>query len=77
MLCLPRLGDLDVNAIDTSGVLEVLRPIWAEKTETASRLRQRIEAVLDYATALGVRRRRQSRRAGAAISITCFPSPAR
>ena len=56
MYAYPRLGDLDVNAIDTSGVLQVLRPIWAEKTETASRLRQRIEAVLDYATALGVRR---------------------
>jgi integrase len=33
----------------------VLRPIWTTKTETASRLRQRIEAVLDYATAVKAR----------------------
>jgi integrase len=33
----------------------VLKPIWNEKPETASRLRQRIEAVLDYAVAMGVR----------------------
>ncbi|MFZ1425339.1 MAG: integrase arm-type DNA-binding domain-containing protein [Geminicoccaceae bacterium] len=51
----PTLGDLDVKAVDIRGVLDVLRPIWAEKPETASRLRQRIEAVLDYATSLGVR----------------------
>src|SRR5688572_2336508 len=51
----PKLGALDVQAIDTNAVLEVLRPIWTTKTETASRVRQRIEAVLDYATALGRR----------------------
>jgi integrase len=51
----PRLGDLDVKLIDTPLVLEVLRPIWARKPETASRVRQRIEAVLDYAAAMGVR----------------------
>ena len=33
----------------------MLRPIWTTKTETASRVRQRIEAVLDYATAIGAR----------------------
>jgi integrase len=41
--------------IDTATVLRVLEPIWLEKTETASRLRGRIEAVLDYATAKGLR----------------------
>ena len=50
-----RLLPLSVTAIDTSAVLAVLRPIWGEKTETASRLRGRIEAVLDYATARGWR----------------------
>ena len=35
--------------------IEVLRPIWTTKTETASRVRQRIEAVLDYATATKAR----------------------
>ena len=44
-----------MQAIDTAAVIGVLRPIWTEKTETASRVRQRIEAVLDYAKALGRR----------------------
>ena len=41
--------------MDTAAVLDVLRPIWTTKTETASRVRQRIEAVLDYATAIKAR----------------------
>lgn len=51
----PKLGDLDVRTIETSHVLDVLKPIWKAKSETASRVRQRIEAVLDYATAKGHR----------------------
>lgn len=51
----PKLGDRSVRTIEVADVLDVLRPIWAEKTETASRVRQRIEAVLDYATAMKVR----------------------
>ena len=50
-----RLLPISVTAIDTSAVLAVLRPIWNEKTETASRLRGRIENVLDYAAARGWR----------------------
>jgi integrase len=46
---------MDVRAVDTRAVVEVLQPIWAAKPETASRVRQRIEAVLDYATVLGAR----------------------
>jgi integrase len=41
--------------VDTDAVLDVLRPVWTTKTETASRVRQRIEAVLDYATAIRAR----------------------
>ena len=41
--------------IDTATVLRVLEPIWLKKTETASRLRGRIEVVLDYAIAKGLR----------------------
>jgi Phage integrase central domain len=41
--------------VDATAVLDVLRPIWTTKTETASRVRQRIEAVLDYATATRAR----------------------
>jgi integrase len=44
-----------VKAVDTAAVLDVLRPIWAVKPETASRVRQRVEAVLDYAAATGAR----------------------
>lgn len=46
----PVLGDLRVDRIETHHVLAVLRPIWATKTETASRVRQRVEAVLDSVT---------------------------
>jgi integrase len=51
----PVLGGHDVRAITTETVLSVLSPIWSEKPETASRVRQRIEAVLDYAAAIGAR----------------------
>jgi len=46
------LHHLRVSQITTPDVLAVLKPIWMEKHETASRLRSRIEAVLDYATAM-------------------------
>jgi integrase len=46
----PILGELPVAAIDTGLVVQALDPIWAEKPETATRVRGRIEAVLDAAT---------------------------
>lgn len=46
----PVFGDLPVEAVDEALVLKVLLPIWGEKTETAKRLRGRIESVLDWAT---------------------------
>lgn len=48
--CSPVIGSLPVQAVDTGLVLKVLEPIWTEKPETASRLRARIEKVLDWAT---------------------------
>jgi integrase len=51
----PICGHMVAADIDTATVLRVLEPIWKEKTETASRLRGRIEAVLDYAAAKGLR----------------------
>lgn len=45
------LMPLPVTEIDTVLVLKCLEPIWNDKTETATRVRQRIEAVLDWATA--------------------------
>ena len=52
----PKIGDLPVADIDLGRVLSVLEPIWHGKTETASRVRSRIEAVLDWATVRGYRR---------------------
>ena len=51
----PALGPLDVAKVDTSDILQVLQPIWTIKPETASRVRQRIEAVLDHAATVGAR----------------------
>lgn len=47
----PVFGDLPVQDIDVGLVLKVLEPIWHDKTETARRVRSRIECVLDWATA--------------------------
>lgn len=49
MYAYPVLGNLPVAAIDMALVAKALRPIWLTKNETASRVRGRIEAVLDYA----------------------------
>lgn len=46
-----KLMPLDVAVIDTRMVINCLTPIWKTKTETATRVRQRIESVLDWATA--------------------------
>jgi integrase len=51
----PILGNLPVSDIDTALVVRVLEPIWGQKTETARRLRSRIEQVLDWATTRGYR----------------------
>lgn len=51
----PVMGDLLIRDVELSHVLTALEPIWRQKTETASRLRGRIELVLDWATARGYR----------------------
>jgi len=52
---IPELGKILVQDITTQDVLRVLQPLWLDKTETASRLRGRIEAVLSWATVAGHR----------------------
>lgn len=52
----PVLGQKRVSEIDTQDVLKALHPIWQGKTETAKRLRGRIEAVLSWATVAGHRK---------------------
>jgi integrase len=51
----PVLGKMPVAVVDVAAVITVLEPIWREKPETASRLRGRIESVLDFAAARGWR----------------------
>jgi integrase len=45
----PTIGELSVGEIDTGHVTKILEPLWNTKPETASRVRGRIESVLDYA----------------------------
>jgi integrase len=49
----PLLGRMSVDLITTELVYKVLQPIWQTKTETATRVRQRIETVLDWCKARG------------------------
>jgi integrase len=51
----PVFGDRSAQAVDVGLVMKALEPIWSTKSETASRVRGRIESVLDWATARGYR----------------------
>ena len=51
----PVIGALSVSDIETAHILKVLEPIWSTKTETATRVRQRIEKVFDWCQARGYR----------------------
>lgn len=51
----PVFGHLPVTEIDTGLVVKCLSPIWESKTETASRIRGRIESILGWATTSGYR----------------------
>jgi len=52
----PVFGSSPVQAIDLGLVMKALEPVWRTKSETASRVRGRIEAVLDWATVRGYRK---------------------
>ena len=51
---IPSIGSIPVNEITVNEIHALLQPIWKNKTETASRLRGRIEKVLDYAIVKGM-----------------------
>lgn len=51
----PLIGDMWVRNVGLEHVMQIIEPIWHTKTETANRLRGRIEAVLDSATTKGYR----------------------
>lgn len=44
----PTIGEKRIGAITLADIEAIMRPIWSKKTETAARLRSRIEAVIDY-----------------------------
>jgi integrase len=51
----PTIGSLPVAAVDTAAIVKALTPVWGAARETASRLRGRIESILDWATVAGYR----------------------
>lgn len=51
----PVIGDLPVASVSVAHVIEILQPLWSTKTETASRVRGRLESVLDWAKVRGYR----------------------
>jgi hypothetical protein len=78
----PAFGSLLVQAVDIGLAMKALEPNWQTKSETASRLRGRIEAVLDWATVRGYRRattrhistscsQRAARFRGCSITLPC------
>lgn len=73
--CAP-INSRSVATITTRDVLACLEPIWQTKTETASRLRQRIERVLDWATTAGYRSGNNPARWDGVIE-NLLPSPAK
>jgi integrase len=72
----PFIGKLAVGDIRTAHIVEILRPIWTTKTETATRVRERIERVISSADALAGRERlNPARWAGALDQV--FPRPSK
>lgn len=51
----PKIGQMDVAKITTEHIMAILEPIWTTKAETASRVRGRIENILDWATVMKFR----------------------
>lgn len=51
----PVIGSLAVDEVEQQHILQILEPIWKSKTETASRVRGRIEQILNWATVQGMR----------------------
>ncbi|MBP6130893.1 site-specific integrase [Thauera sp.] len=52
----PTIGSLQVRDVELAHILKILEPVWTTKTETATRVRGRIENVLDWATVRGFRK---------------------
>ena len=63
----PRIGDRSVSEVTSADVLEILNPIWHHKPETARRLRQRINAVMEWAVVMEYRTDNPCDRVGATL----------
>lgn len=72
----PVIGNRDVASIDTDDILKILNEPWTSKTETAMRVRSRIERVLDWCTSGGYREGPNPARWKGHLS-NLLPSPAR
>jgi hypothetical protein len=66
------IGALPVSAVDVALVMKILGPLWPRIPETASRLRGRIELILDWAKVRGYRDG-ENPALGAATSTSFFP----
>ncbi len=51
----PAIGAMPISAIETGDITKIIEPLWATKPETASRIRGRIEVILDYGRVMGWR----------------------
>ncbi|MDO9025288.1 phage integrase central domain-containing protein [Zwartia sp.] len=51
----PLIGDIPCSEVTTEHIVDILRPIWSTKNETATRVRGRIENVMDWASVMGQR----------------------
>ena len=51
----PVIGSLSIREVTLPHILKILEPIWRDKTETATRIRGRLESVIDWATVRGFR----------------------
>jgi len=52
---LPAIGERPIRAVETHDVLSIVEPLWQDKTETATRVLNRISLILDWATARKLR----------------------
>lgn len=71
----PKIGKLSVGAIGTPDVTRVLDPIWHQKPVTASRLRERIERILDWSKVRGYRTGENPARWRGHLQAAGFPAP--
>lgn len=70
----PVIGEIAVGDVELPHVLKVLEPIWKDRTETATRVRQRLESVLTWATVSGYREGENPARWKGNLEVT-LPAP--